>query len=82
MTRTQIQFTSEQIAALREQAAQLGVSISDIVRRAVDSWVRTQPGATPDELRRRAMLAAGKFGSGRSDIADRHDAYLAEVYRP
>lgn len=82
MTRTQIQFTRHQVAVLRERAAQLGVSMSDVVRRAVDSWVRTQPGATPLELRRRASEAAGRYASGRSDVAGRHDEYLADAYRP
>lgn len=82
MIRAQVQFTEDQLAALRERAAQLGVSISDVVRRAVDSWVPAQSGASSAELRRRALEAAGKYASGRSDVARRHDDYLTEAYRP
>lgn len=80
MVRTQVQFTKEQIEALRAQAAREEVSVSEIVRRAVDAWVRGAAGPSEEELRRRARTAAGRFASGRGDVAAKHDEHLAEAF--
>jgi hypothetical protein len=79
MVRAQIQFTGEQLEALRARAAQLNVSVSEVVRRAVEAWVK--PGLAPssDELRRRALEAAGRFASGETDVARKHDHYLSDA---
>ncbi len=79
MLRTQIQFTAAQIEALRARAARLGLSVSEVVRRAVDAWVVAD--STPEELKRRAIETAGRFASGKSDVAGEHDRYLTEAYR-
>lgn len=81
MVRTQIQFTREQLEALRARAAREDVSVSEIVRRAVDAWVRHAPDPSREEMIRRATAVAGCFASGSGDIAVRHDAHLAEAYR-
>jgi hypothetical protein len=80
MVRTQVQFTKEQIEALRAQAAREEVSVSEIVRRAVDAWVRRTAVPSEEELRRRASAAAGRFASGRGDVAAKHDEHLAEAF--
>jgi Arc/MetJ-type ribon-helix-helix transcriptional regulator len=80
MVRTQVQFTEEQLEALRERAAREQVSVSELVRRAVEAWVGSEP--SPSERRRRALEAAGRFASGDRDVARRHDDYLARAYRP
>ena len=80
MVRMQIQFSEDQLRLLRDQAASEHASVSEIVRRAVDSWIdgRMQPSIA--ERRRRAIAAAGGFASGHRDIAERHDHYLTDAF--
>jgi Arc/MetJ-type ribon-helix-helix transcriptional regulator len=75
MVRTQIQLTEEQARRLKRRAAQRGVSMATVIRQAVD---RVLADDDRESKRQRALSAAGKFRSGRSDIAERHDDYLAE----
>jgi hypothetical protein len=79
MIRIQVQLTPAQVLALRLRAARQRVSVSAVVRQAVDDWtVRTE---TPGQAARaRAIAAAGRFASGRTDVAERHDDYLAEAF--
>ncbi len=79
MIRTQVQFTEEQLAALRGRAAREEVSVSEIVRRAVEAWVAGE--ASPAETTRRAREVAGQFRSGRGDVARRHDDHLTGAFR-
>jgi hypothetical protein len=78
MTRTQIQFTEEQYQALKEEAHRQKVSLAEAVRGAVDLWL-----AQRERTRRarRSLASLGRFRSGLSDVAERHDAYLTETYR-
>lgn len=82
MVRTQIQFEDAQLEALREQAANEKVSISELVRRAVGSLARrSSVEVSETERRRRAIATAGRFASGLSDVAENHDEHLDEAYR-
>jgi Arc/MetJ-type ribon-helix-helix transcriptional regulator len=81
MVRMQVQFGEQQLCRLREQAAAEHASVSEIVRRAVDAWMEGRGQPTPAELRRRAIGAAGTFASGRSDVAEQHDDYLADAFQ-
>lgn len=78
MVRTQVQFTEEQIEALRARAAREDVSVSELVRRAVEAWVATE--TSWSEKKRRALEVSGRFGSGRDDVSRRHDEHLAEAF--
>lgn len=79
MMRIQIQLEREQHRRLRRRARELGVSISEVVRRAIDA---EQPGPDPDELARRALSVVGKYEDPHAtDIATHHDAALADAYR-
>lgn len=80
MVRTQVQLTSEQADRLRKRSMREGVSVAELVRRAVDAFTRSEP---PDdrEVRMRAIRAAGRFASGAHDVSARHDEALAEAYR-
>lgn len=82
MIRTQVQLTEAQLEALRKLAVQENVSLSEVVRRAVATVVESDPSPSDAELRRRAAAVAGRFASGRHDVARRHDEYLAEALRP
>ena len=80
MLRTQIQFTEAQLEALKAKAAQLDVSVSEIVRQAVAAWLGHSAATDPAELRRRAREAAGRYSSGEGDIAREHDRYLSDTH--
>ncbi|HUF51112.1 MAG TPA: ribbon-helix-helix protein, CopG family [Longimicrobiales bacterium] len=79
MIRTQVQLTERQLRALREAAARCGSSVAELVREAVDGWLREAGQASQDERRRRAIAVAGRFRSGRGDVSTDHDRYLAEA---
>ena len=80
MVRVQIQFTENQSQRLREEAAVRGVSLSAVVRQAVDETVcagRARP--SRDELLQRSLAAMGRFRSGTGDVSSRHDEYFADA---
>ncbi|MCB0217287.1 MAG: CopG family transcriptional regulator [Caldilineae bacterium] len=80
MIRAQIQFEKEQMEALRRMSAEEGLSVAALVRRSVDVLISSRSRTPDDELRRRALAAAGRFASGRGDLADEHDRYLEEAF--
>lgn len=75
MMRTQIQLEDDQAAALKRLAADRGVSISSLIREAVDRLLR---GTDGEERVARAFALGGKFSSGCPDVGTEHDRYLAE----
>ena len=80
MIRTQIQLTAEQANGLKRLAAREKKSISELVRLSVDAMIHSQGLESQDNLRGRAMAAAGLL-SGPQDMAENHDNYLADVYQ-
>lgn len=81
MVRTQIQLTEEQAERLRESATRAGVSMAELIRRAVDRAICERSEPSREALVARAKAAAGRFRSDRSDVAANHDVYLADAYR-
>lgn len=79
MVRTQIQITPEQARALKRMAAREGKSVAELIRKSVDMMLRSGGIKDQDELRKKAMAAAGKL-SGPADLSTRHDDYLAESF--
>lgn len=79
MVRTQIQITEGQSETLHRLASRTGRSIADLIRECIDRYLEL-PGRGNDDLRERALRAAGRFSSGKSDISSEHDRYLAEDY--
>ena len=77
MIRTQIQLTEEQARELKRVAAQRGISVSALIRQAIEKAVAVDAGPAK---RQRAMAAVGRFRSGRKDISTEHDRYLAEDF--
>jgi len=79
MVRMQIQFTEAGAEALRREAGQRHVSMSAVVREAVDDRL-SHGHLTPsrDELLRRSLAAMGRFRSGTGDVSARHDEYFAD----
>ena len=78
MIRTQIQLTTEQARALKRLAAKEGKSVAELIRVSVDDLIRRGGNPAPEELRQRALNAAGKL-NGPENLATDHDAYLAEA---
>jgi hypothetical protein len=76
--RVQIQFTQEELAALRWEAGHRGISVSAVVREAVDDRM-SRPRRLPsrEELLQRSLAAMGRFSSGAGDVSARHDEYFA-----
>jgi len=79
MVRMQIQFTEAAAEALRREAAQRSVSVSAVVRDAVDERLsRGHLAPSREELARRSLAAMGRFHSGTGDVSARHDEYFAD----
>ena len=81
MIRTQIQLTAEQHRDLKRWSNSLGISLAEAVRRCVAERIARLPEEErrPDRVRE-ALDVVGRYGSGRSDVAERHDQYLADTY--
>jgi len=79
MVKTQVQLPREDLEALRRDAAEEGVSVSELVRRAVKDLLESKQKPTQRELMERALSVAGKYHSGVPDLGERHDYYLAEA---
>jgi hypothetical protein len=77
MVQTQLDLTEDQVTALRLLSIQRGTSLSELVRESIDLLLREQARVS---LVQRALSASGKFRSGRHDISEKHDEYLAEAY--
>lgn len=68
MVRLSVTLTKEQVTALRLEAGRRNMSVTAVVRRAIDAELR----------RSRALEAVGAFrSSGPTDTAERHDDHLA-----
>jgi len=81
MIRTQIQLKEEQVRMLKELASARGVSMAELIRQSVDVLIQSSTGIDQEERRRRAIAAAGRFHSGKSDVSSEHDHYLAEAFQ-
>jgi hypothetical protein len=71
MQRTEILLTDEQHYFLQQAAQEAGVSLSEIVCRAVDTLRRQDP--TPTQ---RALDLLGAFEADRTDVSLHHDHYF------
>ncbi len=75
MIRTQISLTREQHERLKRRAAERGVSMSELIREAVD--------AVEADRRSRARQASevfGRYRSGHEDVSADHDRHLDDAY--
>jgi Arc/MetJ-type ribon-helix-helix transcriptional regulator len=80
MVRTQIQLTEEQATRLKSVAAKRGVSMAELIRQAIEMLLDKGAEKSEVELRRRAIEAAGRFHSGKRNVARDHDGYLSEDF--
>lgn len=79
MIRTQIQMEEDQIEWLRAEARARGVSVSQLIREGITLF-RAREERFPEEKKKRALAAVGRFSSGASDVSERHDDYLAMAF--
>ncbi|MBI2190824.1 MAG: ribbon-helix-helix protein, CopG family [Planctomycetes bacterium] len=80
MVRTEIQWTDFQAEAVRKEAIERGVSMAELIRQSLDSFLNRGVITDTEERRRRAIAVAGKFRSGSRDLAVRHEAHLSEAH--
>jgi len=79
LVRTQVQLTERQVALLKQVSLTEGVSLAELIRRAVDRLLEEYATEGPQNRRARMLAAAGRFRSGLGDLAARHDHYFAEA---
>ena len=80
MIRTQIQLTEKQSKILKLLAAKKHSSIAELIRQGINYYIKSYLAFTPEERRKRALNIAGKFHSGKNDLSEQHDVYLARHY--
>jgi len=80
MVRTQIQLTERQSRRLRALAKRQGVSMAELIRRAVDQATNASLMTDEQEARARALEVVGKYVDTASDVSEEHDRYLAEAF--
>jgi len=73
-TRLQVSFEPEEHRRAKRRAAELGISLAEFVRRAVDDALGAPAGPKAD-----ISEIFGIADSGGSDVANRKDEYLAEA---
>lgn len=78
--RTMVYLEPEQLQALKARARAQRISLAELMRRLVRDHLksRPEPSRPPAKVFRR-IVALGS--SGRRDISERHDEYLAEAIR-
>jgi hypothetical protein len=80
MVRTQIQLTEDQAKALKRIAQSRRLSIAELIRKAVETMIKSSTVVDQEERHKRAMEIVGKFSSGKRDISKKHDLYLTDAY--
>jgi hypothetical protein len=80
MMRTQVYLTREQHGALRRSAARNGLSMTAELRRLLDLHLLAK-GDDAATAREPYFSFVGIGETGVSDVAERHDDYLAEAFR-
>ncbi len=75
MQRTTVKLSDELDARLRHEAQRRGVTVSELTREAIETFLGAPRG-------RRRLLAAGAGGSGRDDISERIEEIIAAEVEP
>jgi hypothetical protein len=84
MVRTQIQLTEELHRKLKRWSRDLGISLSEAIRRCVSEKLAGEmKSPTREEMIREALSVCGKYEDPKGDsrVAIEHDRYLDEIYR-
>jgi hypothetical protein len=75
-----IQLTSEQEEALRRVAEIRQKTVEDIIAEWVQRLLEECVDTDWENRRARALNAVGRFRSGKRDVSEKHDKYLAEAF--
>ena len=78
MVRTQIQLRESQADFVKTMAAEENTSMAAVIRTAIELLREQRQKPSQRELMLRSLAAIGKYHAGVSDLAENHDAYLAE----
>jgi metal-responsive CopG/Arc/MetJ family transcriptional regulator len=84
MVRTQIQLTAELHRKLKRWSRQLGISLSEAIRRCVtEKLERVEEAPSREAMVRAALSVCGKYSDprGADRVASNHDRWLSEIYR-
>jgi len=76
--RTMVYLDAEELRALRAEAKATGISLAEVLRRLVKEHLE-QRGAAPPAPPEAYLKIVALGSSGRQDISERHDTYLAEA---
>lgn len=74
MVRTQIQLTETQAKILHEMSKKKGISVAELIRLSVDSYLENKETNSNQALRQKAKKIAGRF-DGSHDLSVNHDKY-------
>jgi hypothetical protein len=55
--------------------------IAELIRKAVDTMIKSSTAVDVEEWHQRAIVIVGLFSSGKSDISEKHDRNLSGTYR-
>jgi hypothetical protein len=77
MIRMGVRFTQGQYVALKRKARRDRISLSAVIREAVDSW---RGRSDREAAIARSLASVGRYRSGRKDISRRHDEELARIH--
>lgn len=83
MIRTIIQLNEAQNRALKELSAQYRVSVAELVRQGVDLLLaneQAQAKLHQSERQKQLLSIIGIVQDSATDLAQRHDDYLYEIY--
>ena len=76
--RTMVYLDRQQLKTLKSKAKDQQISLAELVRRVVKAHL-DDPTAWPPVPAKAYAAMVGLGSSGRKDIADRHDTYLADA---
>ncbi len=79
MVRTQIQLTPEQARSLKRMSIREGKSVAELIRISIDCMLRTGGVKDLDDMRHKAVNAAGKL-HGPENLAAEHDRFMIEAF--
>ena len=54
--------------------------MADLVRDAVDAWLRQRGTVGRDDIKQRSIAALGRYRSGVDDLGSAHDRHLDEAF--
>ena len=82
MVRTQIQLTKNQSDLLKKMAMTQTLSIAEIIRQAVDSYIKSNIAINTEARIKKVLELSEKYNDseGKSDVSKKHDDYLVEAY--